>query len=1294
MTEQEIYINAIDRLDPVERQLYLDEACNGDSALRERVEKLIRQSDQLGSFLEHSPVDASMAAASPSSDSQDSQNATLLCRDGSTEADGELPRGENTMHLNPQDNEDDMIPLGYLQPSSKPDSLGRLGHYEVLEVVGRGAFGTVLRAFDEKLQRVVAIKVLAPEMAATSPARKRFLREARTSAAIRHENVVGIYSVEEEPIPYLVMEYIPGRTLQQRLDEHGPLSVMEVLKLGKQIADGLAAAHAQDLIHRDIKPGNILLEGGVTERVKITDFGLARTADDASMTQSGLIAGTPMYMAPEQAMGHKLDQRADLFSFGSVLYQMLSGRPPFRAANTVAVLKRVVDDAPRPIQEIIPEVPTWVCEVVSHLHAKNPEDRYQSAKEVSELLGQCLDDLKAGSVPNLRSPSTGTASTEIRPTTANSSHETPRRSRPRARITAIVVCILAVIGLGVTEFAGVTHLFRPQPPVMTDRQPIANPFEEGVAATVANTSRWVPLFNGKDLTGWRPHRELPGDWRVENEALVGTGTVGPSYLLTERSDFTNFRIRAEVLVENDDDSGLVLRCGDNPISLHNGVTSMPGIEVDLLPVRASQDFQAGTLWHIGESVITETVHTRLVERNRWFTLDVVAVGNRVTVSIDNQLVVDSTANPNRAARGHLALQRSNAGTVRFRKIEIMELPPIAPSSDAPASVTASKSPQWPADAPPPAIAPFDAAQAKAHQEEWAKYLSVPVEYTNSVGMKFRLIPPGEFMMGSTLEEIESTVALIGDSDWSKQWKNCIRSEAPRHKVILTQPLYLGSTEVTQSQFEKVMGTNPSNFSATGKLKDAVAKIETGEHPVETVTWQDATEFCQKLSQREKQTPFYLRSGATVTTLNGTGYRLPSEAEWEYACRAGTTTRCWVGERDEDLKQVDWFRSPTLRTHAVGELAANPFGLYDTLGNVSEWVHDGWDASWYDQFREVPAVNPIRPFAESPFRVYRGGSIFFYANQFGASRRSIYEPGVRGGHLGFRVALPVDTIKQRLNDAPTPSIAPSKDPDRRAAEYVLSIGGKIWIGGVPKSAAIWGGSVGREITTIADLPMEPFKLTVVDLQRNTRVTDTGLAIFKDCSNVTILYLFFCKTLTDAGLANFAGCRNMTQLHLQRAAITDDGLAQFKDSTIMTSVYLSDTSITDAGIRYFKNCKDLRQLNLQNTRVTDAGLTEFNNWKSIGHANLSNTRISHLNALSGVPLKFLSIVDTAVTDLTPLKGLELEEIRFTPRNITNGIEIIREIKSLKKIGIRAYFHEVKDVWPSAEFWERYDKGEFNE
>ncbi|HEX4610460.1 MAG TPA: serine/threonine-protein kinase, partial [Urbifossiella sp.] len=380
MTEREIFLALIDLPDPTARATYLDTACGTDGALRERVEALVRSHEAAGSFL------GTPAAVLPDPEhaatraySRDLGHANTRTGGGASGA------------------ADDEPALGFLTPGRRSDSLGRIGHYEVLEVLGQGGFGIVFRAFDDVLQRVVAVKVLASQLAATSPARKRFLREARTSAAVRHENVVQVHEVGETPQPYLVMEFIPGETLQQRLRRIGPVDPAEVVRVGRQVAEGLAAAHATGLIHRDIKPANVLLEGE-QRRVKITDFGLARAADDASISQSGIIAGTPMYMAPEQAKGEKLDQRADLFSLGSVLYQMAAGRPPFRANSTVAVLKRVADDTPRDIREVIPETPQWLCDIIAKLHAKDPGDRYQSAREVADVLADCEAQLKTSTM--------------------------------------------------------------------------------------------------------------------------------------------------------------------------------------------------------------------------------------------------------------------------------------------------------------------------------------------------------------------------------------------------------------------------------------------------------------------------------------------------------------------------------------------------------------------------------------------------------------------------------------------------------------------------------------------------------------------------------------------------------------------------------------------------------------------------------------------------------------------------------------------------------------------------------
>jgi eukaryotic-like serine/threonine-protein kinase len=282
------------------------------------------------------------------------------------------------------------VDLYFLEPSDNPAALGRLGPYEVLEVLGQGGMGVVLKAFDPSLHRPVAIKVLAAEFAANGAARKRFAREAQAVAAVIHDHVVPVHAVDAQATPpYLVMAFIPGQSLQQRIDRSGPLELKEILRIGMQTASGLAAAHAQGLVHRDIKPANIMLENGI-ERVRITDFGLARAVGDVSVTQSGAVPGTPQYMAPEQAGGEVVDQRADLFALGSTIYAMCTGRAPFRGSTGLAVIRQVCDVEPTSIRAINPDMPVWLEGIVRKLHAKDPAQRFQSAAEVADLLERCL----------------------------------------------------------------------------------------------------------------------------------------------------------------------------------------------------------------------------------------------------------------------------------------------------------------------------------------------------------------------------------------------------------------------------------------------------------------------------------------------------------------------------------------------------------------------------------------------------------------------------------------------------------------------------------------------------------------------------------------------------------------------------------------------------------------------------------------------------------------------------------------------------------------------------------------
>ncbi|GAB5402596.1 MAG: hypothetical protein Aurels2KO_08270 [Aureliella sp.] len=294
--------------------------------------------------------------------------------------------------------------IGLLVPPGEDDvgsaeSLGRIGRYEISHVIGFGGTGIVLRAVDRELSRVVAIKVLSPELAVSGPARKRFAREGQACAAVAHENVVAIHQVESaDTVPYLVMQYIDGQSLEQYVRESRPLAADETLRLTAQIASALSAAHDQGLVHRDVKPANVLVARG-GQRVWITDFGLARAVDDASLTRTGFIAGTPHYMSPEQARGESISSSSDLFGLGSVVYFMLTGRPPFRAERTLAILNRICTQAHRPVREVIAEIPDEVEAMVDRLLSKQPGDRYDSALELRD---ECLGMLAEQRRPNLR----------------------------------------------------------------------------------------------------------------------------------------------------------------------------------------------------------------------------------------------------------------------------------------------------------------------------------------------------------------------------------------------------------------------------------------------------------------------------------------------------------------------------------------------------------------------------------------------------------------------------------------------------------------------------------------------------------------------------------------------------------------------------------------------------------------------------------------------------------------------------------------------------------------------------
>ncbi len=513
------------------------------------------------------------------------------------------------------------LPLGFLSPSDKPGQLGRLDRYEVLSEIGRGGMGVVLKAFDPSLHRVVAIKVLAPQLATSGVARKRFLREAKAAAAVTHDHIVTIHAVEESNgLPYLVMQYVAGPSLQERIDKEGPLEVTEIVRIGMETASGLAAAHSHGIVHRDVKPGNILLEDGV-QRVKLTDFGLARAMDDASLTQSGFVAGSPLFMAPEQARGEALDPRRPVQPGQRAVHAVYrpAALPGRQHPGGAASRHRGLASAhPR-------NQPRGARLARGHrgqADGQGARQRHQSAAEVVEILGQRLAQLQhrawvqppappapAGSAPaglptSLTICPTCGASLQVPESMVGSLVHCPECGKPfepvngseviqvaravpspvgpRPRLQSKISRWLRLLGAGVglafalvilgSVIVGVPSV-GPMPGTILPPEaarPLARTYDPQGASFWKNTLNWLPaeatLFGALDLHGISP-LTLEDDW-----TKIALRLLAPEEMTARLTPENLGRIRLD---------GLALAyCEDPRTADAHGIVHLQGVALD------------------------------------------------------------------------------------------------------------------------------------------------------------------------------------------------------------------------------------------------------------------------------------------------------------------------------------------------------------------------------------------------------------------------------------------------------------------------------------------------------------------------------------------------------------------------------------------------------------------------------------------------------------------------------------------------------------------------------------------
>jgi formylglycine-generating enzyme required for sulfatase activity len=545
---------------------------------------------------------------------------------------------------------------------------------------------------------------------------------------------------------------------------------------------------------------------------------------------------------------------------------------------------------------------------------------------------------------------------------------------------------------------------KPQGPPAADRPPERKPAE------------WITLEIERELLGWKAYGS--GTWSVEAGGVL-KGEGGSGWLGTDQ-EYDDFELKLEFRLGKDSNSGIFLRAWPN-----GQPDGRDFLKIQLLD-DTSPKFAA-----VGPTERTASVYQTVAPSppvqgapGEWHPITIRAEGPTVKVQYDGQAVIDADLNKadteiegHRRVSGRIGLQ-ALSGTVEFRNIAIRRL--VRPQS-------AATSP-----APPLAIAPFNAATARKHQEAWAKYLGVPVEMTNSIGMKFVLIPPGEFDMGSTEAEVAKLLEEEKTKNLISLYTERLPSEAPKHKVRITKPFWLGVHEVTRGQFRRFVDDRGYQTEAERDGRGGTGLVggewkreprfvwnadlgfeQEDDHPVVNVSWNDVTAFCAWLSEKE-----------------GEKSSLPSEAQWEYACRAGTTTRWYSGDDEEVLKEHAWFDfNADKKIHPVGQKSPNAWGLFDMHGNVWEWCQDWFGDGYY---ATSPLNDPTGPSGGS-FRATRGGCSDADASGGRASRRARGTLGYGWHYRGFRLARAVSLAEDEVA-APQESVAePPQSKDRPSEE---------------------------------------------------------------------------------------------------------------------------------------------------------------------------------------------------------------------------------------------------------------------
>ncbi|MGF1578779.1 MAG: protein kinase [Gemmataceae bacterium] len=1067
-------------------------------------------------------------------------------------------------------------------PLHPPATIDSLGPYRILKKLGAGGMGVVYLAKEEVLQRTVALKVMKPDLAKRIDSRKRFIREAQMAARLVHDNIVPIYAVgEEHGLPYLAMPVLKGKSLYAFLKQQTSFTTAQILRIGKQIAQGLLVAHHAGVIHRDIKPSNIWLEPVGGGRVKILDFGLARSvSDDIHITQSGFLIGTPAYMAPEQAKNQTVNHRADLFSLGVVLYQMCTGTIPFQGESTMALLIALTQENPRPVRELNPQIPSELGNLIMQLLAKQPANRPQSAQAVIDQI-KSVELQVSPKQRHLRRESFETMASDLISLDAKLSTDTIQAQRRTVRRTKsqksllrpnrwIVLLATGVVFVALLVF-GSMFIFRG-----TYRTP------NGTFVVEIHNSKIEARFrNGKvylyDRKGQLRYTLDPGERKKDvepGEYLIDVRGADGLTLSTNR--FT-IQEGQRVVVQ------VTLRRTVPPITPHDrlpaeyalsvcGVVRVNGEDEDILSAEGlpKEPFrltglkfpESATFTKDGLTIFEKCQNLTYLNFRGNNTFDETLNHFKHCTQLKELVLADTlvtdlgiTYFKNCHELEHLNLFNTsvtNEGLAelkhckKLKKLYLGGYPTDSPITDA-------------------GLAHFKGCDGLTHlslagipqvTDQGLAYFHNCKKLKSVAIVKTKITDDGIAFLQNRKDLEQLTLESLPITD---------KGLCHFQKLQTLTTLQLGSLDITDAGL--------ANFRRCHNLMEL-----TLEH-LPKISDKGLQYF--HLRKRLK----YLRLAHVDVTDAGLVPFQVCEHILELHLESLPVTKQGLKHfhKNKHLQHLFLGKCGEVDDQAIAFIkdCQDLMGLGLAHTKVSDGI--------------VPQIETLEYLTSLDVRNTK------FSKQ---------------GALAVHAALPLCHITWNGG-----IIEGDPSVDRYAATYVLSCGGAVTINGEATS-----------IYKSEDLPLVPFCLTgfhlgigstasdeglgvfegcehlaSVSFEGNTKITDVGLAHFSNCKLIKEL-LFNNSSLTDDGLSHFRKCQDLRKLRLLNTQVTDKSLAHFRGSDNLTELWVGcypqgRSDITNVGLSNFEGCTKLKELVIEGAPgVTDAGLRYFRNNQDIEFLHL--------------------------------------------------------------------------------------------